>query len=347
VARFEHRALTGFACNLLVGAGLDAPLATDVAQVLVEGDLLGHDTHGLALLAPYLTEIDAGRMTRAGEPTSLRERTVTALWDGARLPGPALVRRAIAWAEPRARAHGTASVVIRRSHHIAALAAYLEPVARAGLFIELLCSDPNTASVAPAGGTQPVFTPDPVAWGIPTGADPILIDTSASLTTNGMSARLAQSGQRGAHRFWLTAAGEATDDPTVLTAKPPGTILPVGGVEAGHKGYGLALMNEARSAALAGHGRADPREGWGATVYLSLTDPEAFAGRTAFAREMDHLVAACRTNAPRDASQPVRLPGERALARKRHQLAHGVELSDAIVSAVGPWAERLRVNWPA
>ncbi len=48
------------AAELLGAAGMDAAPAYAVAEVLVEGDLLGHDTHGLALLAPYLAELEAG-----------------------------------------------------------------------------------------------------------------------------------------------------------------------------------------------------------------------------------------------------------------------------------------------
>jgi L-lactate dehydrogenase len=57
--------LLGFAMALFRGAGLDPDKAGTVAEILVEGDLLGHSTHGLALAAPYLAALDAGSMTRA------------------------------------------------------------------------------------------------------------------------------------------------------------------------------------------------------------------------------------------------------------------------------------------
>jgi LDH2 family malate/lactate/ureidoglycolate dehydrogenase len=345
-ARHAADALVAFARALLEAAGMETDLAVDVAEVLVEGDLLGHDTHGLALLAGYLGELDKGRMTRIGEPEVLAERSVVATWDGDRLPGPALVRRAIEWAKPRARLHGTASVAIRRSHHIACLAAYLEPAARAGLLIEIYSSDPAAASVAPFGGTQAVFTPNPLAVGIPTSGDPILIDVSASVTTNGMTARMKAAGRRGEHRWWLDALGQPTDDPAVLFANPPGTILPLGGLDVGHKGYGLALMIEAMTGGLAGYGRADVVEGWGATVCVRLTDPDAFGGLSSFTWQTDWLVDACRRSAPRDPSHPVRLPGERALSRKREQLESGVALHPSILPALQPWAKRLHVAPP-
>jgi len=345
-ARFPVESLTGFAQSLLQAAGLGEAMALDVAEVLVEGDLLGHDTHGLQLLAGYVGEIEKGTMAREGLPRIIAERPAVATWDGQRLPGPWLVRRAIDWARPRAQMHGAATIVIRRSHHIACLAAYLEPLARAGLVAVLYSSDPAVASVAPFGGTQAVFTPNPLAVGIPTSGDPVLIDISASVTTNGMSGRLKNAGRQGEHAWWLDALGQPTRDPAVLFAQPPGTILPLGGLDAGHKGYGLALMIEALTGGLAGYGRADLVEGWGATVHLQLYDPAAFAGAAPFTWQTDWIVDACHRSAPRVHDRPVRLPGERGLALKRAQLRDGVALQAGILPGLAPLAERLGVALP-
>lgn len=333
------------ALRLLIAAGAEEELARCVAQILLEGDLLGHDTHGLALLPAYVAELRGGRMRGAGTELRLREKSGVALWDAQRLAGPWVVRRALAWAEERATAYGAAHVVIRRSHHIAALAAYLEEVARRGFLVHLSCSDPNAASVAPFGGRRAVITPNPMAWAWPAQPEPVLIDISASVTTNGMTARLARAEQaEGEHAWWLDAGGHATRDPRVLQAHPPGTILPLGGLDAGHKGYALGLMVEAMTAGLAGHGRADPGEGWGATVHVQVLDPEAFAGADAFAVQMDALAQACRESPPRTPGQSVRLPGERGLARKRHQLEHGLELHPDILPALGNCARDLGVK---
>jgi L-lactate dehydrogenase len=339
--------LVAFAKSLLAHAGVAPPVASDLAEVLVEGDLLGHDTHGLWLLAPYLAEIENGAMARDGTYVVVTDRPATALWDGQRLPGPWLVRRAIDNATQKAQLCGIGSVVIRRSHHIACLASYLEPVTRQGLAMLLTCSDPSTASVAPFGGTQPWVTPDPIAFGFPTQGEPVLIDISASITTNGMSSRLARAGQRFAAPWLMDAQGRATDDPAVLNGTPPGTILPLGGLEYGHKGYGLALIVEALTGGLAGFGRADDKPGWGATVFVQVFDPDAFGGRDALLRQTEHLRAGAHANAPRPGVQRVRLPGERGLARKRQQLEHGVTLHPEILPALAPWAEKLDVPMPA
>ncbi|MGH6754945.1 MAG: Ldh family oxidoreductase, partial [Bradyrhizobium sp.] len=215
-------------------------MARDVAEILVEGDLLRHDTHGLSLLSGYLGELKRGGMKRSGEVHTLAERAAVATWDGERLPGPWLVRRALRWARPRAREQGAATVVIRRSHHVGCLAAYLIDAASEGLLTLVSCSDPSSATVAPFGGIKALFSPNPLAMGIPARSGPVMIDISASVTTNGMSARLKQAGLRGDHDWWLDAGGKPGNDPAVLWASPPGSILPLGGTETGHKGYGLA-----------------------------------------------------------------------------------------------------------
>lgn len=332
--------LRAFAQALLAAAGLRADMGQAVAEVLVDADLMGHDTHGLALLAGYLKELAAGTMMHSGEPRIIDERTASQCWDGMRLPGPWLTRQALATAADMAVAAGTGTVVIRRSHHIACLAAYMPAMTARGLMALIYCSDPSAASVAPFGGVTPVFTPNPFAAGIPTSGDPILLDISASYTTNGLTNRKYQAGEKLAHAWVQDARGVPSDDPAVLFAEPKGTLLPLGGLEAGHKGYALALLVEALTGGLAGFGRADPAEGWGATVFVQVIDPAAFGGIDAMRGQMDWVADACHAATPREGGPRVRLPGERALQLMRDQTANGVRLHPTILPALAPWAQR-------
>jgi L-lactate dehydrogenase len=339
--------LFGLAHALLARAGDRDDIARDVAAVLVEGDLLGHTTHGLALLPGYLGELEKGSMAKSGEAKVINSRPAAQAWDGQRLPGPWLTLRAFDVAIKMAETYGTGTVVIRRSHHIACLAAYLKRVTDRGMSGLLSCSDPSGRSVAPFGGVSPVFTPNPIAAGIPTSADPILLDISASYTTNGLTQRLWQAGELLPHPWVQDAQGNATTDPAVLFEDRQGTLLPVGGLDAGHKGYALALLIEACTGALAGFGRADPSEGWGATVFVQVLDPEAFGGRADYTRQMDWLAGACHAATPRPGGPPVRLPGENGMKRHREQTARGVALFPEIMPALAPWGEKLGVAMPA
>ena len=346
--RFDAKALQGFAESLLLRAGLGAQPARVTAEVLVEGDLLGHSTHGLQLLAPYLRDIASGHMRRDGAPAVVSDRGAAVTWDGDFLPGPWLVRSAMDLAFERVAQHAVVTVAIRRSHHIACLAAYLRLATERGLMMLLSCSDPATGSVAPHGGIAGRYTPNPIAAGFPTDGDPVLIDISASTTTNGMTARMnrAGDGRRLPGRWLVDAHGEASDDPRVMATDPPGAILPLGGIELGHKGFALGLLVEALTSGLAGYGRADGEKGWGASVFLQVLDPQAFGGHDRFVRETGWLAAACRGAPVKPGNPPVRLPGERALRRRERQLADGVALHPEIMPALVPHAQRLAVDLP-
>lgn len=339
--------LLGFATALLEQAGLDQEKSSVVARTLVEGDLLGHDTHGLALLPGYLKDLVAGGITSEGSYRVLRDKPAVQLWDGERLPGPWLIEKGLDLLIPRARELGVATLTIKRSHHIACLAVYLMRAAKAGMLMVLASSDPAAASVAPFGGTQPVMTPNPIAIGFPCSRGDVLIDISASITTNGMCNRRAAAGETFAEDWLMDAQGNPTNDPAVFAQTPPGTILPIGGLSYGHKGYGLGLMVEALTGGLAGWGRADPREGWGATVHITLYDPDAFGGRADFLRQMDHLAGSCIHNTPRVPGTKVRLPGQAGLALRTQQLANGVKLHPAILPGLTPFADKFNVVLPA
>ena len=343
---YEVSVLTGWATAQFEARGMEPHMAAIVAGILVEGDMLGHDTHGLALLGPYLKKIDQGILAVKGTFAKLSEKPAAQLWDGCFLPGPWLTARAVAEASAMARSAGTGSIVIRHAGHIACLAAYLEAPARGGLVVEILSSDPSVATVAPYGGKRAVFTPNPLAFGIPTTGDPILVDISSSITTNGMSARLEAAGKRFPAPWLLDGDGRPTDDPTVFRASPPGTIQLLGGVDAGHKGFGLTLLVEAMTGGLSGYGRADEPGSWGATVMVRITDPEAFGGMTGFNRQLDWLIEACQSNPPIDPNHPVRLPGHRGLQSKRKALASGLHLNPDVRNNIAKIAQDTGIPLP-
>jgi LDH2 family malate/lactate/ureidoglycolate dehydrogenase len=346
VDRFDAGSLEGFATSLFAAAGLDREKAAVVAGLLVEADLLGHSTHGLQLASGYLGDLDAGSMARHGAPAVVADRGAVVTWDGRRLPGVWLTATALDLALERADSHGSATVVVRNSHHIGCLAAYLGRATERGCMAIIASSDPSEASVVPFGGTRPVFTPDPIAIGIPTGGDPVLVDISASITTNGMTARLKARGERFPGQWGQDAAGRPSDDPGAVLGDPPGSLLPVGGRDHGHKGYGLALMIEALTQGLGGFGRADGPTGWGASVFVQVYDPAAFGGWADFNRQTGWIVDACRQSPPAEGGEPVRLPGERALERKREALAKGLPLQPETVASLRPWATRLAIAMP-
>ena len=333
-----------FAAAILQRAGLPDEPSEAVARGLVEADLYGHTTHGLALLADYVDEIAAGTMAADGRPEVLADAGAAVTWDARRLPGVWTSMLAVDEAVARAAAHGIGAVAIRRSHHIACLAAYLEAPARAGSLILIFSSDPSAAHVAPFGARTPVLTPDPVAAGIPAAPDPILIDVSMSITTAGMVSKAAAAGERMRGRWLVDPDGQPTDDPTAL--KHGGALLPIGGLDHGHKGFALGLLVEALTQGLSGYGRADHPTAWGAGVLVIAFAPSRFAGSEAFLRQTSWLADAARNANPIAPATPVRLPGQLALDRKRQAERTGLVLEPSILDELAGLGRRFDVAMP-
>lgn len=342
--RYDAGALRQLAHDLLTEAGIEADKARATSTYLVLGDMMGHSTHGLALLPWYLGQIREGIVALDGGPDVISDRGAAIAWNGRRLPGAWLTEQAVITASDRALQLGTATVNVANSHHNGALAAYLHLATDRGLLVSIASSSPSGAQVAPFGGLTGIFTPNPVAWGIPTGGDPILIDISASITTANMCARMVREGRVYEQDWLMDAEGTLTNDPAVIGKG--GSLLPTGGLDHGQKGYGMALAVEALTQGLAGYGRADAPRGTNAAITVTAYDPAAFGGTDGFLRQVDWLKQACLASPPRDPSQPVRLPGQAALARRAKALQEGVTLYPGIFEALVAEAEPRGIPLP-
>ena len=352
--RFRPDDLIGCTAQLFERAGLDGAIASAVADILVAADLLGYDTHGLQFVPAYLADIEQGRTKTSGEPEILNDAGGSLLLDGRMLPGQWVVLRALALAQARIQSggHATVSIAIRRSQNISCLATYVKRAADDGLRAWLTTSAPGNAVVAPHGGRSPRLSTNPIAIGIPTDCTPILIDTSASATTN---RRIERSRRTGEHlpRPWLVDnQGHPSDDPEVIYTNPPGAILPAGGLDMGHKGFALALFVEALTSGLAGQGRAAADDSaadaapLGASVFLQLINPAAFGGIEAFRHETGFLAQACRESLPLAGGPAVRVPGDRAHQALSEQRETGVMLHPEIMQRLRPCLEKYGLEPP-
>jgi LDH2 family malate/lactate/ureidoglycolate dehydrogenase len=339
--------LERFVRELFEGAGLDADKAATMAELLVLTDAMGRRTHGLAMIPLYLAELAKGTMSKSGEPEVIRQRGVVALWDGAYLPGQWLIARAIDWALPRAAEQGIAAVTVRRSHHIGCLAALAKRAVDHGFIALIANSDPAGARVAPYGGCEALFTPDPFAIGYPGTPNPVLVDICASITTTSMTRQKVAEGKAFDQPWLLDHEGRPTTDARVLEhSTPRGSLQLIGGQDYGHKGFGLALMVEALSQGLAGHGRIDAPKRWGGNTFVQLIDPALFAGRDEFARLMDHFGARCRANRPIDPAKPVRMPGDAAARSRAAAQRDGIAYDAATRAALNRCAAELGITSP-
>ncbi len=344
---YQYDAMLQFVTDLGAKVGLPVDRARTQAGVLLEGDLMGHSTHGLALLPGLLSGLESGAIRSSGEPSCIVDKGATIVWDADRLPGTWVLTKAIDEAMGRIDKHPVMTVVMRRMTHIAALGAYLRQATDRGLVISIMNSDPSMRTVVPAGGMEPQLAANPLAFGYPTDGDPVLIDISTSAVANGWVRRWGAEKRKLPGKWLLDDKGNLSDDPAALFGPPAGAMLPLGGVDLGHKGFAMGLIVEVLTAGLSGLGRADNAKGSdGTPVFLQIIDPDGFAGKSVLKRETGWLANACRQSKPRVAGTTVRMPGDTALQSRRQQLETGISFYQSILPDLAKWADKLAVKLP-
>ena len=344
--RYSATQLTQFATELFQRAGLEKDRAAVMAEVFLQADLLGFTTHGMNRVGSNLRWLLDGEARREGDVRVLSDRGNCFNWDANFLPGPWVLTSAIEQALQRVAEHGVVSATIRRSQHIACLAAYLPPIIEAGCVAILTCSTPAENTVSPQGGRDPLFSANPLAFAAPAGDYPLLFDISMSVTAGGYVSRAKREGKKLPQPCLKDRDGNLSDDPAAFESG--GSILPVGGADHGYKGAALSAMLEVLSMALGGYGRGDVEaagDDEANSVFLQVIDPQAFGPRADFLRQTVALCNLWEQNRS-DSDAPVRVPGQRAWAARARQLDEGVELYPSIMQDLAPWADQLGVPLP-
>ena len=199
-------------------------------------------------------------MAKAGEPTVVNARPAAQTWDGNRLPGPWLTLRALD------AAMAMATTLRHRHRRHPPLAPHRVPrrVSEArdrprhdGAHLLLGSVDVRASrrSAACRRCSRPIRSPRAFRRR----GDPILLDISASYTTNGLTGAPAQGRREAAASVGAGRAGQRDRrSRACCSTSRRARCCRWAGSRRGHKGYALALLVEALTGGLAGFGRADP-----------------------------------------------------------------------------------------
>ena len=335
--------LLKFCMNTLLKLKMDEEKAFCTSRILIEADMMGHSTHGVRLLPMYVNDIEVGKMNLDGNELIVNDKGSCCTWNGNLLPGIWLTNKALETAAKRSKKYGIVTIGIGNSHHNGALAAYMLPFVEKGLIIIIKSSVPSSASVAPFGGTEPLLTPNPMAMAFPTNEEPVIIDISASITTNNMIGEMIVNNKKFDFDCLLSSSGLPTNDP-IEVRKKGGSVLPIGGMEYGHKGFGLALGVEALSQGLSGFGRLNKPKGMNLSTFVQVIDPEFFSGLKTFKDNMSFTVNKAKINKPIQGKK-IFIPGQRAISRRQKAIDNGIKLSDTTISSLKKMSQNYNINF--
>ena len=332
--------------------GFAAEDARAIADVLMQADLFGIESHGAQRLMYYHRNIRSGSVNVSAKPEVLRETPVSALIDGHFGMGALVAQFAMRMAIEKAKQSGVGMAVVRDSSHYGIAGYYTLMAEREGL---AAFSMTNTGPImVPTFGREMMLGTNPMAFCMPADPVPFWFDASTTVVTLG-KVEVCQKRGRPMPQGWTIGPDGApcTDAPRMnasILAGERGGILPLGGegeTHGGHKGYGLGIMVEALTGVLA-QGMTSPQmcgaHGDHTCHFLLAFDPAMFGDPADIRARMSAYLAALRASEKMPGCARIYTPGEKAFEAMARRLREGVPVEENTLAEVRQIAGELGVE---
>lgn len=319
-----------------------------VARSVVDANLAGHDSHGVMLMPRYIRELCDGTVAKNCRLTIERATPNTARIHAHDSQGHVAGRRVTELAIEKALAGGVATVVVHHIGHVGRLGTYVELAASEGcVAIATINNHGSGVWVTPFGGSDRRLSPNPLGIGAPTGGvHPLVLDISGSVVAAGKVLVQKSKGEPVPLGWILDHAGRPTTDAGALLGPPAGALLPLGGAEAGHKGYALAFLMDVLGGALSGAGCSrDHAHAFRNGLFLTVLRIENFVDLADFTGEVDRLIAWVKASPRLDPEKEILYPGEFE-AQSRERRAAGIPLPEQVWQSLNETAQTLGIEPP-
>jgi LDH2 family malate/lactate/ureidoglycolate dehydrogenase len=328
--------------------GMPEDKIATTAQVMVETDLRGVDSHGISMLILYRQIHESGQLRLDAEPRIVRETVVTALIDGGAGLGHPVSTFAMNLAIAKAKAAGIAAVSVFNSHHFGAAGVYSHMAAEQNL-IGMVFSTAKMVSVVPTRGADRVLGTNVMSLAAPSRDYlPVILDMSTSVVAANKVKIYALAGKDLPGGWVVDAEGEPVTDSSAaynrLFGRGDVGLTSVGGsgtALGGHKGYGLGIFTQILASALSGGSFSPTRNRTKKPgdpdnighLFMAI-DPEAFRPLDDFHDDVDDVVRTLKASRPIDPDEPVLIPGEPEWTEREQRLATGIPMSAALVEKI-------------
>lgn len=253
----DFKTLVSFMTDAFVGVGVPREDAAICADVLVESDKRGIESHGVNRFKPiYIDRINAGIQNPVTNFEIIKETATTAVVDGHDGMGQVIGYKAMEMAINKAKEYGMGMVAVRNSCHYGIAGYYATQAAKEGCVG--ITGTNARPSVAPTFGVEGMFGTNPLTFGVPTDEDfDFVLDCATSITQNGRIEyyeRIGEKVQPGTI-IGIDGAPVEGDASDALKRIRQGTaaLATLGGIGeelGGYKGYGYAMVVELLSAIL-------------------------------------------------------------------------------------------------
>src|SRR5574342_1367890 len=318
--------------SVLRAWGMSEAHADTTAEMMLETDLRGVDSHGISMLPTYDREFRSGRLNMRPAFKTVREGPAMALIDADASLGHPVSARAMNLAVDKCLESGVAVVSVFNSHHFGAAGCYSRIAADRGV-IGMVTASTRGVTLVPTFAAEPVLGTNPLAFAAPAKRNaPFELDMATTTVAAG-KVRVYKLNHKPLPSGWvIDGDGKTVTDSAKgfqHVTDHDGGITPLGGSrEAGsHKGYGLAVMVHVLAGTLAGASfspirnqtqkKSDPHN---IGHFFMAIDPRAFRAEGEFQDDLDQVIDVLHNAKRVDANQPVLVAGDPERATKKERL---------------------------
>lgn len=329
----DSERLKRIAHDILIKHGANEEEASTVAGYLITANLAGHDSHGILQLLGYVDRIKKGHIVPGAAFEITNETPTTATINGNWGFGMVVQTRATRLAIEKAKKNMIAAVTVAFQSHVGLLGTYTLMAAAEGMIGMMYCdSGRGPKQVVPFGGRDARLGTNPICMALPSNLDaPIYTDAATSQVAAGKVA-LYRSRQKPVPSGWVVdKEGNPSTDPEAYFAG--GALMPMGGADSGHKGYGLATMVDVFAGILTGLGWGeDPQARHNDGSLFIAINVAAFRPIETFKEDVTGFARYLKSSRPAEGFNEVMYPGEIESRSRAERLQTGVPVED------GTWA---------
>lgn len=343
--RVNPEKLRDYASCALSKVGVPKKDADTTAHILVEADLRGVDSHGVAhLYSFYIQGIQKGRINAKPSMKVVRGSPTTAWIDGDKGLGFVNGARAMTEAIRMARRSGSGWVSVCNSTHYGAGAYY----AMMGLEHDMLGFSLTVGGniVAAPGGSGKLMAANVIAIAAPGNKyGPFVLDMATSVVAGGKLEIAARQGVRVPEGWIVDKQGRSTTDPE-LYFKGEAAILPLGGTIplGAYKGFGLALWVDIMAGLLSGDGGGLLRKKGGTDHAFGAIRVDAFPSGGNFKQLMDEMIEKLHKAPTVPGVDKILYPGERENLIAEERSRNGIPLHPKVIEELETMSRDLHLR---
>jgi len=340
----DWKTITDFVVDAFVGVGVPREDAEICADVLLESDKRGIESHGVNRFKPiYIDRINIGIQNPVTNFEILRETPTTAVVDGHDGMGQVIGYKAMKMAIEKAKKYGMGMVAVRNSCHYGIAGYYASMAIKEGMIG--ITGTNARPSIAPTFGVENMLGTNPLTIGFPTDEEfPFILDCATSITQRGKIEYYARIGKPTPAGMVIGRDGSAmTDSEQILIdlTKEKAALAPLGGIGeelGGYKGYGYATVVEVLSAALQQGSYlkmlTGVQDGKKVPYHLGhffiAIDTEAFMGLEAFKKTAGDIMRELRNSEKAPGCERIYTAGEKEWEVWLQRKDSGVPINEAV-----------------